>query len=222
MTAGAFVLGVAGLPLHDEAATRPTAAVPPRDPHRRGHHPARRPRRRGHRRHAGQDHDRGPADEDGGGRGALRDRASAARRSPSSPSAPPTGRRRSSPSRSPACCPSSAPAPSTGRSRASTPARAVRRDVRPGPGAAAFTDGRLHARSIPVTYWSFRFMIGLGMFAAAGAALHPVADAQAAGRPASGGSACSGSACRSLATLAVSRWAGSSPRWAASRGSSSG
>ena len=123
MTAGAFVLGVVGLPLHEEEARGRPSDVPPRDPHRRGRHAARRPRRRGHRRPAGQDHDRGAADEDGGRGGPLRDQRAAARRSPSSPSAPRTGRRRSSPSRSPACCPSSAPAPSTGRSRASTTLR---------------------------------------------------------------------------------------------------
>ena len=120
MTGGAFVLGVAAW-LYVQTrheADRPMYRT--RDPHRRGRHPGRRPRCRGHRRHPGQDHDRGPADEDGGRRGALRDRARAARRSRSSPSAPSTGRRRSSRSRSRACCPSSAPAPSTARSRAST------------------------------------------------------------------------------------------------------
>ena len=108
------------LPLHEEEARARPRALPPRDPHRRRRHPARRPRRRDHRRPPGQGHDRGAADEDGRRRGSLRDRARAARRSPSSPSAPPTARRRSSPSRSPACCPSSAPARSTARCRAST------------------------------------------------------------------------------------------------------
>jgi len=38
------------------------------------------------------------------------------------------------------------------------------------PSSTAFTEGD-YTPVIPVTYWSFRFMMGLGMFAAAGAAL---------------------------------------------------
>ena len=101
----------------------------------------------------------------------LRDRATAARRSPSSPSAPPTGRRRSSPSRSPACCPSSAPAPSTAKVEGINPLREQYAETYGSdPSSTAFTEGD-YTPVIPVTYWSFRFMMGLGIFAAAGAAL---------------------------------------------------
>ena len=47
-----------------------------------GRHPRRRARRRRHRRRPGQDHDRGAADEDGRGRGALHSPPTAAPRSP--------------------------------------------------------------------------------------------------------------------------------------------
>ena len=211
-----------GLPLHEEEARGRPAAVPPGDPHRRGRHPARRHRRRGHRRPPGQGDDRGAADEDGGRRGPLRDRASAARRSPSSPSAPPTGRRRSSPSRSPACCPSSAPAPSTAKVEGiNHAARAVRRDVRPGPGVAAYyTDGRLHPDHpgdlLVVPLHDRARLLRRGRRRA-----DPVADPQGAVRPASGGSAWLGLSLP-IATIArAAPGAGSSPRWAASRGSSS-
>ena len=43
---------------------------------------------------------------------------------------------------------------------------AVREDVRPGSGTAYYSPGD-YTPIIPVTYWSFRLMIGLGMFAAA-------------------------------------------------------
>ena len=92
-------------------------------------------RRRGLGRRPGQDDDRGPADEDGGGRGRSTRPRRPARRSRSSPSGPPTGARRSSRSRSRACSPSSAPAPSTAGSRGSTTcATQYRAGVRPGPG----------------------------------------------------------------------------------------
>ena len=56
------------------------ADVPQGHPHRRGPHPRRGRRRHRHRRRAGQDHDRGAADEDGRRRGALRVRARGAGR----------------------------------------------------------------------------------------------------------------------------------------------
>ncbi len=73
MTAGAFMCGVGRLPVRQQAAPRRPAALPHRDPDRRRGGAGRRHRCLHLRRHPGQDHDRGPADEDGGRRGSLRD-----------------------------------------------------------------------------------------------------------------------------------------------------
>ena len=103
-------------------------------------------RRRRLRRRPGQDHDRGPADEDGGGRGALRDRGAGARFSiftigsldgseekfsikVPEPAVVPGHRRTRRP-----------------RSRASTTcATQYQRGVRPGPGRGVLLPRRLHA-----------------------------------------------------------------------------
>ena len=97
--------------------------VPQGHPPRSRRDPRGRPRRRRHRRRPGQDHDRGPAHEDGRGRGALRvvrqQRAvlDLHRRLPR------RQRGEVRRDRARACCPSSRPAPSTARSRASTSSR---------------------------------------------------------------------------------------------------
>ena len=78
-----------------------------------------RNRRRRQRRHPGQDHDRGPADEDGGRGGALRDRGPGRLLDLPARHAW-TVRRRRSRSRSRGSCPTLPPAPPTARSRAST------------------------------------------------------------------------------------------------------
>ena len=95
-----------------------------------------------------------------------------------------------------------------------------REDLRQDPGATYYSPGG-YTPIIPVTYWSFRLMIGLGMLAAALGAAPPVAH------PARPGSRRSALAARGRrpafpAAASVTRSAGSSPRWAASHGWSSG
>ncbi len=84
------------------------------------------------------------------------------------------------------------------------------------PGAAYYTTGD-YVPIIPVTYWSFRFMIGLGVFSALGAAIDPASDS---GWPraveAMGGLARPQPPARH--GLRRTPGAGSSPRWAASPG----
>ena len=77
--------------------------VPQGDPARCRRRPRRRPRRGGHRRHPGQDHDRGPADEDGRRRGALRQLRRQRALQRCSRSGRSTAPRRSSPSPCPVC-----------------------------------------------------------------------------------------------------------------------
>ena len=68
-----------------------------------------------------------------------------------------------------ACCPSWPPAPSTARSRASTScASSTRRRTGQDPGAKYYSPGD-YTPVIPMTYWTFRLMIGLGLVAAGGA-----------------------------------------------------
>ena len=166
-------------------------------------HDARRPR-------PGAADDQAAADEDGRRRGALHD-AAAARRSRSSRSrlraaADPLD---ASTSRSRTASRSSRATPGTGRSRASTTSTAnTRRSTAPGN----------YAPIIGVTYWSFRIMTGIGFLR------HPAQRPRAA-------AALAGPARASRRYLRLAdlrdraadprqrRAAGSSPRWAASRGS---
>ena len=142
--------------------------LPQGGPHRRRRHPRRRPRRRRHRRHPGQDHDRGPADEDGGrggavrvgarrcGRPLLRAHRRLARRQHANPLIEIPGLLRFL-----------ATATSTERSRASSSSR----PSTPRPmarGNALVADAATsYVPNIPTTYWTFRLMIGVGMAAAA-------------------------------------------------------
>ncbi len=107
------------------------------------------------RRHGHEDHGRPAADEGRGGRGAVHDAGERAVQHP-------VGRRplrrhaRRRSSRSRACCPTSRPAPSTVREHGpghQQPAGAVRRRQY-GPGN--------YIPYVPITYWGFRLMIGLG------------------------------------------------------------
>ena len=168
-----------------------------------------------HRRHRRQDHDRAAADEDGRRRGAVRDGAARAVLAAHDRHARRlrAGLRAST---SPACCPSWPPAASTARSRASTTSTSSTTSSSPGPG---WTTSR---PNIPLTYWTFRLMIGFGMAAAPWSpwALWAYrtgsADAdQQVGLP-RGDRRAAAAAAGQLAS------AGSSPRWAASRGSCSG
>ena len=133
--------------------------------------------RRDHRRRPGQGHDRGAADEDGRGRGALRDHRAAARRSRSSPSARPTAREEKFAVTVPvpAVLPRHRLLRRQGRGD-QRPARGVRRRRTAATRARPTTRAGDYMPVIPVTYWSFRFMIGLGMVAAAGVGARAVAD----------------------------------------------
>ena len=166
---------------------------------------------RGHRRHPGQDHDRAAADEDGGRRGALRDRAAGlvldlhdrhARRArgglldpdPEPPLVP--GHRR----------------PSTARSRASTTSR---RSTRRSSGPGDYTPEHAgHLLDLPPDDRRGR---------AGGRSPRPGScgpDAQGPARRPAGPSLVGDRCCRSCRSPPT-RSAGSSPRWAASRGSCS-
>ena len=123
----------------------------------------------------------------------------------------------------PACSPSSPPARGTAPSRASTTCRspsarmAEKVAEQYGPDVAALVTADSYAPIIPLTYWSFRFMMGLGfltmlfaamtLWAPAGAApRQPVVDLGGRADP--------------LLRSSPTAGAGSSPRSAGSRGSS--
>ena len=162
-----------------------------------------------HRRPAGPDDDQAAADEDGRRRGALRHRqppASFSLFTIGSLDGVEGGLERCG---CPACCRSWPPAPSTARSRASTTCSAQYEQTY-GPGD--------YMPVIPVTYWSFRLMIGLRAAGRAVSRARPVADPPAATRRRAAlvllAAARRAGHCRCRPTAS----AGSSPRWAASRG----
>ena len=120
-------------------------------------------------RHPGQDHDRGAADEDGGRRGALHHRAAGVvlalhHRQP----------RRAGGDGSRSRCPNLlsflATGSTTGEVVGIDELRAqYKAEYGSDPGAAYYSPGD-YTPIIPMTYWSFRLMIGLGLAAAAIAA----------------------------------------------------
>ena len=180
LTGGAFVArgrAVAARPPLDRR--RRPADVRHGNPDRRLGDGGGRDRRRRHRRRPGQDHDRPAADEDGGGRGALRHRAARVvlhlhDRIPGRL----RGEVRDQDPR-PAVVPGHGQA-STARSRASTSsATQYEETYGQDPGATYYTAGD-YVPIIPVTYWAFRLMIGLGMLAALVAA--PCCSGDARGR----------------------------------------
>ena len=135
--------------------------------HRRRGGAGRRPRRGGHRRRAGQDHDRGAADEDGRRRGALR-RPSSRRRSRCSPSAASTAAQEKFAVKLPDLLSFLATGNTDGKVEGINELRAqYQKTYGSDPGATYYSAGD-YTPVIPVTYWSFRLMIGLGLVAAAG------------------------------------------------------
>jgi len=119
----------------------------------------------------GQDHDRRPADEDGGRRGAVRDRQRRLR-----PVLDLHDRHARRQGREVVADRAVRPVvPRRGRHRRD--GRGIndlreqyKQEYGQDPGAAYYSPGDF-TPYIPVTYWSFRFMIGLGVVVAAGAAL---------------------------------------------------
>ena len=187
MTAGAFVLGDRALACWPRPATDAGAVPRGREGGRDAcsSSPASRVAR--HRRPAGQAHDRAAADEDGRRRGALRDRA-AARRSRSSRSARSTASQDVFSIRIPYLLSFLATGTFDGKVEGINDLQA-QYEAQYGPGD--------YTPNIPVTYWTFRLMIGVGVLAAAAAALVPVARSARAGRPAARRRRRSRSRCRS-------------------------
>ena len=171
-------------------------------------------RRRRHRRHPGQDHDRAAADEDGRRRGALR-----RPRSPrpfsiltiGTPRRQPRGLRAS---RSRTCCRFLA--------HRHDPDGTVAGHQRPAGPVRPRSTARATTRPIiPVTYWGFRLMIGFGV-ARRRRSPCVVLWATRKGRTPSGRWLLRGWPRRAAAAArSPTPSAGSSPRWAASPGSSS-
>ena len=221
MTGAAFVVGVALLA--PDAQARPTtttgrctaAAVA----HRRRGGAGRRPRRRRHRRRPGQDHDRGAADEDGRRRGALRHRGSPPR-SRSSPSARLDGTEEMFADQDPGLLSFLATGTTDGEVEGINDLRSSTRRPTARTRARRTTPPATTPRSSRSPTGRFRLMIGLGPGRRCGRRL--VLWATRRGRAPHAAGWCCGrrSRCRSC-RCSRTRSAGSSPRWAASPGSSS-
>ena len=122
-------------------------------------------RRRRHRRRPGQDHDRGPADEDGGGRGALRapcPAASGALLGADGRLARRLARQRHHRGPRPAQLPRDRGLQRRGQGHQRPQGRSTPRRYGASGNPLVADTTTAYVPNIPTTYWRFRLMIGLG------------------------------------------------------------